>query len=194
VVDHYIQCLEKVLNPLTTDCSYKTLIQSQTFQQNRVNLLQKIEGPLREFQKDFFSLIEKKIAEIERNLSQILGYGLGSTPESDDIFIGTLVANLCLNENIDDHCKYLSMFPFERFTTPKSAQLIRNILTRNFPPELIPFIELLKIRKEDYQLIHQFELEVRKIRTLGASSGYYFLLGVLLELENYQKDTLQPID
>ena len=190
MVNSYIQCLEKVLNPLTYESSYGALIKSQ---QNRVNLLQKIEGPLKEFQKEFFNLREKKIDETERILSQILGYGLGSTPESDDIFIGTLVAKFSLNEDIDDSCKYLSMFPFERFTTPKSSRLIRKILTKNFPSELIPLIELLKIKKNTNQTIHQFELEVRKIRILGASSGYFFLLGVLWELENYQA-RLQPLD
>ncbi|MFX1508651.1 MAG: DUF2877 domain-containing protein [Promethearchaeota archaeon] len=182
MVNNYIQCLEKVLNPLTYESSYEGLIKSQ---QNRVNLLQRIEGPLREFQRDFFNLREKRI--VERNLSLILGYGLGSTPESDDIFMGTLVAKFCLNKNIDENCKYLSMFPFERFTTHKSAQLIRKILTKNFPSEIIPLIELLKIQKNDNQTIHQFELEARKIRTLGASSGYYFLLGVLWELKNSQE-------
>ncbi|MFW9906859.1 MAG: DUF2877 domain-containing protein [Candidatus Thorarchaeota archaeon] len=187
MVTHYIQCLEKVLKPFTCKSPYQGLIRSQTFHKNRINLLQKIKDPLGEFQKDFIHLKEKKIAEIERNLSQLLGFGLGSTPESDDIFIGILVAKFCLNEDIDETCKYLSLFPFERFTTPKSTQLIRKILTRNFPPEIIPLIELLKNQEEDNQLIDQFELEVRKIRALGASSGYYFLLGVLWELKNYQK-------
>jgi hypothetical protein len=194
VVNLYIKCLEKVLTPFINDSSYETLTKYQSFQQNKADLLQKIEDPLREFQKGFSNLREKKIAEIERNLSHILGYGLGSTPESDDIFIGTLVAKFCLNEDTDDNCKYLSMFPFERFTTPESSRLIRKILTRNFPPEIIPFIQLLKIQKEDYQLTGQFEIEVQKIRTLGASSGYYFLLGVLLELKNYQKMRLQLLD
>jgi hypothetical protein len=85
------------------------------------------------------------------------------------------------------------MFPFERFTTPKSSHLIRKILTKNFPSEITPLIELLKIQKNDNKTIHQFELEVRKIRTLGASSGYFFLLGVLWELENYQA-WLQSLD
>jgi hypothetical protein len=185
--NQHIQCLEIVLDPLTRESAFNPLINPRINLQNKLNLIQEVSGPLKEFQKDFIRLKEKKIKNVLRNLSQILGYGLGSTPESDDLFLGVLTAKHCLNKDINDQFDHLTKFPFERYTTSKSAKLIRSFLTQNFPLELIPFIELLKIQLEDDQVKVQFELEIRKIRTIGSSSGYYFLLGVLWELKYNEK-------
>ncbi|MFX0123942.1 MAG: DUF2877 domain-containing protein [Candidatus Hodarchaeota archaeon] len=181
--NQHILCLEKVLNPLTVDSSYISLIKSKTTIQCKLKIIQEIKDPLEEFQKDFKKLRGKKTEEILKNLSHILGYGLGSTPESDDLFLGILAVNYCLNGDVCNEFALLASFPFEKFTTSESAQLIRKFLTQNFPPELVPFLRLLKGQLKDDQGKIRFELEVRKIRSLGTSSGYYFLLGVLWGLK-----------
>lgn len=151
-------------------------------------ILYKIENSLIDFCVDFSRLIEKSLSETLNNLSHILGYGLGSTPESDDIFLGVLIALYCMNPTLKKEFEFLSVLPFERYTTAKSAQLIRRILKQHFPPEIIPFIELLKNSFRGNHRKSSFEQEIRKIRALGASSGYYFLIGVLWELKFLSKN------
>lgn len=178
-----IRCLEKVLSPLEEDLFLNPLIEPPSSIINKQKIFSKIENHLREFCENFSNLRDKTISEIMRILSHILGYGLGSTPESDDIFLGILATIYCLNSHVSKEFEFLSQFPFERFTTQKSAQLCRKFLNQNFPFELLPFLELLKARLKDDQTKFRFEQEIRKIRTIGTSSGEYFLLGVLWKLE-----------
>lgn len=185
--DQHIECLEKVLNLKGKESSLNLLIKPQSILYDKQNMLQEIMDPLMKFQKDFTNLREKQLKQISRNLSQILGYGQGSTPASDDIFLGILAAKYCLNKEVGEEFEYLAKVPFESFTTSESAKIIRGFLIWNFPTEIIPFLELLKQELEHNQVKFQFEQESRKIKTLGTTSGYYFLLGVLWELKYNEK-------
>ena len=184
MIEQCVHSLERVLIPLKEDSYLEFLINTQNYVNNEQKILQKIENPLKNFQKEFANLKEKQTEEVLKNLSQILGYGLGSTPESDDLFLGVLIAKYCLNEEVCENFEYLTKIPYEKLTTSKSAQLIRSFLNLNFPSEIHPFIELLTLQLEDNQVKLKFEHEIRKIRTFGTSSGYYFLVGILWELKN----------
>ncbi|UCG01209.1 MAG: DUF2877 domain-containing protein [Candidatus Heimdallarchaeota archaeon] len=179
------------MNPVRKEPSLDSLLNHQFPLLNEQNMLQMINSPLKEFQKDFMNLREKQIDSLMRNLSQILGYGLGSTPQSDDLFLGILTAKYCLNKEVSEIFRYLTNLPFEKLTNSRSAQLIRRFLNQNFPPEIIPFIKLLKAQLDNQEKL-QFEHEVRKIRTFGNSSGYYFLLGVLWELKYNDNHISKP--
>jgi hypothetical protein len=150
--------------------------------------MNEIESHLREFHKNFTSLIRLSVSQIITNLSHILGYGLGSTPESDDIFLGVIAAIHCLNSDRNKEFELLSKMPFERFTTAKSARMCRLFLNHNFPAELSIFLELLKSPLNDNKSRDRFEQEVRKISKIGSSSGFYFLQGVLWELKKLELD------
>ncbi|MHA2245936.1 MAG: oxamate carbamoyltransferase subunit AllH family protein [Candidatus Hodarchaeales archaeon] len=178
-----IRCLEKVLSPLEEVFFLNPLLEPQSRSINQQKIFSKIENFLREFCENFSNLREKSISEIMRILSHILGYGLGSTPESDDIFLGILATIYCFNSHVSKEFEILSQIPFERFTTKKSAKLCRRFLNQNFPFELLPFLELLKTKLKNNKTKSRFEQEIRKIRTIGASSGEYFLLGVLWKLQ-----------
>ncbi len=183
----YIQCLEKLLIPTEGRFSLKELKDPHSTFSIRRNIFNEIEDSLIEFREIFTRLTVEPNSEIMRNLSQILGYGLGSTPESDDILLGILATIYCINSDISNEFDVLSQFPFERFTSRKSAQLFRKFLHHNFPRELQPFLKIFREQSPESTAISRFEQEARKIRTIGASSGHYFLLGVLWELEYYEK-------
>ncbi len=183
----YIQCLEKLLIPTEENFSLKNLKDPQSAFPIRKKIFKEIEDFLIEFQKIFPYLTVKPISEIMKNLSNILGYGLGSTPESDDILLGILCTIYSINSDVQKEFEVLAQIPFERFTSQKSAQLFRRFLQRNFPRELQPLLKLLREQSPESTTISRFEQEARKIRTIGASSGHYFLLGVLWELQFYEK-------
>ncbi|MFX1248576.1 MAG: DUF2877 domain-containing protein [Promethearchaeota archaeon] len=179
----HIHCLKRGLNQFEDNTAFKSQLKSKISFQNKQNILSEIEDHLREFRMNLTHLKDKPVSYIMGNLSHILGYGLGSTPQSDDIFLGILAAIYCLNNHVQSEFEFLSKLPFERFTTSESAQLCRNFLHQNFPSEIIPFLELLKDPLNDNYAKFRFEEEIHKINSIGTSSGYYFLLGVLWELE-----------
>lgn len=185
--NQHIQCLESVLNPIKEVFCFNSLKEPHSSLSNPQKVFTKIESSLMEFRKSLTNLRGNSINEIMRNLSLILGVGLGSTPESDDIFLGILAAIYCFQMDIRQKFEFLSHFPFERFTTLKSAQLCRRFLKKNFPSEIVPFLNLLKDPLQNDQSKFLFEQEIRKIKTIGTSSGYYFLLGVLWELKRNEK-------
>ena len=189
----YIQCLEKLLIPTRENFPLKNLKDPPSTFPIQREIIEEIEELLIEFREIFPHLAVKPISETMTTLSNILGYGLGSTPESDDILLGILTTIYSLNSDISKEFEVLAQFPFERFTSQKSAQLFHRILHNNFPHELQPFIRLLKDQSHEHNAISRFEQEARKIRMMGASSGHHFLLGVLWELQ-FHKEHLNSND
>lgn len=169
--------------PLEGENPHNSLLKLQYPISNEKRIFIRIENPLKEFHKNLTNLIDEPISKIIKNLSSILGYGCGSTPESDDIFLGILATIYCLNPQIGKEFEFLSQIPFEKLTTNQSARLCRRFLKQNFPSDLITFLKLLKTPLYDDQVKIRFEHEIRKIRRIGTSSGYYFLMGVLWELK-----------
>jgi len=115
-------------------------------------------------------------------LQDILGEGKGSTPESDDFIMGILCCFQIFNPEYD--FSFLSIIPFEKFTTTMSSKLFRSIARKRYPKELHKFLNLLK---EPYLSSNQrisFTSEIRKIAQIGVSSGVNFLHGVFWELNN----------
>ena len=117
------------------------------------------------------------------SLNIIIGKGEGSTPSSDDLFCGFITSLMAKNRIGTNLRILLSKFPYERRTTKKSAKLIRSILNYNLPEELNRFFHLLSQKIADENSIHQFRREILYIRSIGFSSGYYFLKGVQWGLE-----------
>lgn len=185
--NQHIKCLENVFNSIEEDISSKSLKEPHSSPYIIKNVFTKIENSLIEFRADFSNLKEKSVCEIMSNLSTILGYGLGSTPESDDIFLGILAAIYCFRPDLHEEFEFLSNFTFERYTTSKSAKLFRKFLKKNFPLEIIPFLNLLRVPLKDNQTKFRFEQEICKIRAIGTSSGINFLFGVLWEIQYYEK-------
>lgn len=173
--------------PLEEENPHDPLLELPFFIINEQKVLNIIGNPLKEFHKNFSNLADNTVSKIKKNLSCILGYGLGSTPESDDVFLGILATIYCMNPQISKEFEFLAQIPFEKLTTLRSARLCRRFLRENFPSELLPFLRLLRTQLIDDQTKFRFEQEIRKIRRIGTSSGYYFLLGVLWELKYVTK-------
>jgi hypothetical protein len=146
-------------------------------------IIEKIEPNLRNFRESLKKLSENSFADLEPDLIQILGIGEGSTPISDDIIMGILSAIYTTDPSILDKYGLLSKFPFQRYTTNKSAQLIRKVLLQDLPNDILTFLNLLKTPLESKKSNVQFKREIKKIKTIGASSGYHFLFGILWELK-----------
>jgi len=122
---------------------------------------------------------------IYKEIEQIIGMGLGSTPESDDIFMGFITAFSLLNPDIN--VQYLAKIPFENMTTTKSSRLLRSIIRKNYPKEINKFVFYLKQKKTKNKL--KFEMELKNIANVGSSTGINFLRGVLFEFETRLKNS-----
>ncbi len=150
-------------------------------------LILQIEPLLIKFQQEIYQY-PNSINEIkERTLPNMLGIGVGSTPESDDIFIGVITAMKCIQPSISNILYELSSIKFEEYTTKKSASLIRYFLRGHYPDEIKPFTDLLKHKYLTQEHIKSLKSEIRKIKVVGASSGYNFLIGTLWQLKFYEK-------
>ncbi|MHA2226942.1 MAG: oxamate carbamoyltransferase subunit AllH family protein [Candidatus Hodarchaeales archaeon] len=183
LIEAHIQCLEKMIKLSNENDALISLIGTTHNKIDRMNVLKEIEVPLFKFRDNFSSINEKTPQNILDNLSQILGHGSGSTPESDDIFLGVITSIHVLSSQFQEQFNILSKFPFTRITTSKSARLIRLFINRNYPSILMQFIELLMCPIENSNKFSLFEQEIRKIQAIGASSGYNFLIGVLWGLK-----------
>lgn len=128
-----------------------------------------------------FSMIS--IHSMSKCLIQILGVGKGSTPISDDFLIGILFTIYLTDPFLVDQYELLAQFPFQKYTTSKSAQLIRKFLRNNFPKEVRTLFNLFKTPLNSASTVLKLENEIKKIKLIGVSSGYYFLLGILWELK-----------
>lgn len=184
----HIRCLEEVLILLEGKSLLNPLLELKSSHFNYQKVFNEIENHLKEFYKNFTNLSRMPVSQIMTNLSHILGYGLGSTPESDDIFLGVIAAIYCLNSDRIKEFEFLSKFPFERFTTMKSSKMCREFLNHNFPAELSIFLELMKAPLNDNKSRDRFKQEVRKISKIGSSSGSYFLRGVLWKLKYFESN------
>lgn len=133
-------------------------------------------------------LMNKKFiqSDIDKDLCNILGAGKGSTPQSDDFFLGFL-ATICNFEKKNvifrRNVTILSKYPFEKLTTAKSSILIRKFLMSNYPNEIKRYIELLNEPLDTNVQLSLFNNEIRNVMMIGASSGKYFLLGSLWEIQ-----------
>ncbi len=177
----HIDILSKLLFPLQSDTEFYVTNRNIISQMN--SIIEKMEKNLSYFRKSLKILTEDSLSSLEYDLIQILGIGEGSTPISDDFLIGILSAIYITTPNILEKYIILSKFPFQKFTTFKSAQLIRQVLSQNIPNELIRFLNFLKTPLTSKKSIIQFEREINRIKSIGASSGYYFLFGILWELK-----------
>ncbi|MCK5343677.1 MAG: hypothetical protein KAR20_09745, partial [Candidatus Heimdallarchaeota archaeon] len=65
----------------------------------------------------------------------------------------------------------------------KSSILIRKFLRGNFPVEVQKLINLMDVKNQ----ADKFEWELRKVKMIGASSGLFFLVGVLWQIQYYEK-------
>ncbi len=156
---------------------------TQKYTKNHTFLLK--EYPLLKefFQKVKLPLNQQTANDIYLNLSKLIGKGQGSTPEYDDLFCG-LIAYLIVEKEIEDETLLLLVkYPYERQTTLKSSKIIRRILNKNYPTELVNFLELISHELSTDDQITQFRNESKKILSIGASSGYYFLKGTLFGLK-----------
>ena len=135
--------------------------------------------------KEFRSILLKREFSIKDSLllfQGILGEGNGSTPESDDYIIGILCCFQIFKPEYD--ISFLSVIPFEKFTTSKSSKLLRSVIRKRYPKELQNFLNLLNKPSLSKRQINFFSSEIRKISQIGASSGVNFLQGVFWEMDN----------
>jgi hypothetical protein len=172
----HIQFLKELLFPL----------ESSSLDIPETIIIDRINPSLLKFRKNFKKLTKIPVFAILDSLSQILGYGEGSTPISDDIFLGMIATIYSLESDISKEFELLARIPFERFTTSKSSQLCRNFFYLKFPIEIECYLELIKTSLSDPLRKSLFKREIKKIYTFGASSGKSFLLGSLWEL-NFRK-------
>ncbi len=165
---HYLEILEKNL------------------QKNKYEeFLKRVETPFKKFSKEIYQSELLNFSHITTIYSEFLGVGQGSTPQSDDIFLGVITAISIMNPEIKKKLAHLAVMKYENFTTEKSSILIRKFLRGNFPEEVQELINLMKVKNR----IGEFEREIRRIKAIGASSGLFFLVGLLWQIKYYEKLT-----
>ena len=147
------------------------------------SFLKRIEMPLIQIIDEIFQKRPLNSSMLNDMYSKVLGIGQGSTPQSDDVFLGVMTALSVMNPELVDKLLNLALYRYESFTTKKSANLIRKVLRGNFPIEIQGLVDILKVKSQN----NVFQREVLKIKRIGASSGIYFLVGILWQLENYEK-------
>ncbi|MFX0085133.1 MAG: DUF2877 domain-containing protein [Candidatus Hodarchaeota archaeon] len=177
----HIDILTNLLFPPQSELEFYVTKRNILPQMN--SIIKKMEIYLRNFRESLKNLTEDSLSDLEYDLIQILGVGEGSTPISDDFLIGILSAIYITAPNILEKYTLISKFPFQRYTTFKSAQLIRKVLLQEMPNELFRFLNVLKTPLASKKSINQFEREINRVKSIGVSSGYYFLFGILWELK-----------
>ena len=163
--------------------SHHLKILQRNLQKNQYEgLLDRLETPLKKFQKEILQSEVSNTSEINAIYSELLGVGQGSTPQSDDIFLGVITMMSIIKPEIKEKFLQLATIRYETFTTKKSSILIRKFLRGNFPPEVQKLITLIGVRNQT----DKFESELRKVKMIGASSGMFFLVGLLWQIQYYE--------
>jgi hypothetical protein len=147
-------------------------------------LLDRLESPLKKFQEQILQSEISNTSEINAIYSELLGVGQGSTPQSDDVFLGVITMMSIMEPDMKNRFLQLATMRYETFTTKKSSILIRKFLRGNFPNEVQKLITLLEVKNQT----DKFESELRKVKMIGASSGMYFLVGMLWQIQYYEKN------
>lgn len=148
--------------------------------------LKRLETPLKKFSEEILQTEALNISKINNIYSKLLGIGQGSTPQSDDIFLGVITVMSIMDPKIKPKLINLATMRYESFTTKKSSVLIRKFLRGNFPVEVQKFNNLMDVKNQTDQ-IGKFERELRKVKMIGASSGLFFLVGVLWQIQYSEK-------
>jgi len=146
-------------------------------------ILSSLGGKFLDFRDKLNDISVVSIKRLSEPLIQVLGIGQGSTPISDDFLLGIFFTINITDPSLANQIGQLSQFPFQRYTSTKSAQLIRRFLRRNYPKEVTPLMDILKGPLNSNSSVLKLKTEVNRVRLIGASSGYYFLLGILWELK-----------
>ena len=144
-----------------------------------------LETQLLEFEEAIHEKTPFYLNKLQPITSNIIGIGEGSTPKSDDIFLGIVTTLHCKEPEIGSKLSRLTTIPFEKLTTRRSSLLIRLFLRNNIPDELTKFTRLLSLKSLTPSQSLKFNKELKRIKLIGASSGRYFLNGVLWQLEYY---------
>ena len=175
-MSHLIEVLKKSLH----DTDYQSVL-------NRLNPnLASFQAKIREDQVHYDIIFNQL-------LKKVLGIGLGSTPQSDDIFLGIIAAMNLLETNLESKLYFLASYKFEQLTTKESSILIRRFLRKNYPEEIKGF---LKILLENFPILSEekkVEKQIDEIKSIGASSGIFFLVGVLWYLHYYENQRQMTI-
>ena len=177
----------KNLQSLLLERHFMTLqieILKRNLQKNKYEqFLKRLETPLKNFSEEILQTEALNISKINNIYSKLLGIGQGSTPQSDDIFLGVITVMSIMDPKIKVKLINLATMRYESFTTKKSSILIRKFLRGNFPVEVQKLINLMDVKNQ----ADKFEWELRKVKMIGASSGLFFLVGVLWQIQYYEK-------
>ncbi len=188
------QLIRSLENQLIIQDSEINIIQEREKPSNILTqdaILSSLGGKYLDFRDKLNDISVGSINRLSEPLIQVLGIGEGSTPISDDFLIGIFFTINLTDPSLANQIELLSQFPFQKYTTSKSAQLIRRFLRKNYPKEVTALMDLFKESLSSNSSVMKIETEINRVRLIGASSGYYFLLGVLWELlySFYQKDS-----
>ena len=157
---------------------YLETLKKNLDKENYQPFLKRLEIPLKDFSDQIFLSEVLNTSSINSVYSKLLGIGQGSTPQSDDVFLGVITAMSIMNPEVEQKLFHLAALRYETFTTKKSSILIRKILRGNFPQEILRLIQLMRSNTQTIEL----ENEIRKVKEIGASSGIYFLVGLFWQL------------
>ncbi|MHA2238380.1 MAG: oxamate carbamoyltransferase subunit AllH family protein [Candidatus Hodarchaeales archaeon] len=149
-------------------------------------LLERINQPLESFQSLLRTDRIQNASMFDQPIKKILGIGAGSTPQSDDIFLGKIATMNLLEPDLELKLLILASYRFEEVTTKESSILIRRFLRKNNPDEILQFLEALKKNISDLFNKKNLKNEIQKVKSIGASSGTFFLVGVLWQLRYYE--------
>ncbi len=147
-------------------------------------------GKINQFLERFQSLIREDKFQydtiFDHSLRNFLGIGGGSTPESDDIFLGIITTMNLFEPELGEKLLLMSSYRYEDVTTKESSILIRRFLRKNYPREIKPFLSLMMKNKNERKWKRKFNTIISEVNSIGASSGTSFLQGVLWQLHYYE--------
>ena len=161
---------------------YLDVLEKNLQRESYVQILKRIEIPLKKFSEEILLSSSLNFSNISTIYSELLGVGQGSTPQSDDIFLGVITTISIMDPKIKEKLVRLAVMKYEDFTTKKSSILIRKFLRGNFPEEIQKLVNLLRAKNR----IDEFTDELRRVKAIGASSGLFFLVGLLWQLKYYE--------
>jgi hypothetical protein len=144
--------------------------------------------PLRLEAYTLSTIVRRCLPNSSHMLTELVGRGSGSTPAGDDMLVGML-ASLVAQAAVSQQSKLqlatlqavLHSINLGKRTTRSSAQMLNAALEGSFPE---PLCALVRDLKRGSPAKYGLQKSIDRVLGLGATSGWYFLLGFMTACPN----------
>jgi len=129
------------------------------------------------------ALVRRRLPDDAQTLVEFIGRGSGSTPAGDDVVLGALAALTA--QSTSSHQAQLKLAALRaelhtknlfKQTTRASAQMLNAALQGSFPEPICAVVTNLK---REHPLGCELQHSVDQVLSLGATSGWFFLVGFM---------------